>query len=39
LIAAEQMLAEEARQRGLPVEVVRRERQALYREAGKSRAF
>jgi hypothetical protein len=39
LIAAEQMLAEEARQRGLPVEVVRRERQALYREAGKSRAI
>jgi hypothetical protein len=33
LITAEQMLAEEARQRGLPIEVVRRERQELYREA------
>jgi hypothetical protein len=32
LITAEQMLAEEARQRGLPIEVVRRERQELYRE-------
>jgi hypothetical protein len=32
LVAAEQALAEEARQRALPLEVVRRERQALYRK-------
>jgi N-acetylmuramoyl-L-alanine amidase-like protein len=32
LITAEQMLGAEARQRGLPIEVVRRERQALYRK-------
>jgi hypothetical protein len=32
LIAAERVLAEEARQRALPIEVVRRERQALYRK-------
>lgn len=32
LITAEQMLGAEARQRALPIEVVRRERQALYRK-------
>jgi hypothetical protein len=32
LIAAEQELAAEARQRALPLEVVRLERQALYRK-------
>jgi hypothetical protein len=32
LVAAEQALVEEARQRALPVEVVRRERQELYRK-------
>jgi hypothetical protein len=32
LIAAEQALADEARQRAVPIEVIRRERQARYRE-------
>lgn len=32
LVAAERVLAEEARQRALPIETVRRERQALYRK-------
>jgi hypothetical protein len=32
LIAAEQALADEARRRAVPIEVIRRERQARYRE-------
>ncbi|HKR34267.1 MAG TPA: peptidoglycan recognition family protein [Steroidobacteraceae bacterium] len=37
LVAAEQALTEEARQRALPLEAVRRERQALYRKWSTNR--